>query len=95
MKPSPRPWKNPFSAIITHYSSSSSTQELPATATEKRDNPPKKFQHIAWNTVYAYFEEKVQFDEIHVFFMVIPKGPNENSGLYWSVAYPYISPGFF
>ena len=57
MKPSPRPWKNPFSAIITHYSSSS-TQELPATATEKRDNPPKKFQHIAWNTVYAYLEEK-------------------------------------
>ena len=57
MEPSPRPWKNPFSAIITHYSSSP-TQELPATATEKRDNPPKKFQHIAWNTVYAYFENK-------------------------------------
>ena len=49
----------------------------------KTGQPPKKFQHIAWNTVYAYFGEKSAIlVKIHVFFMVIPKCPNDNSGLY-------------
>ena len=67
MKPSPRPWKNPFSAIITHYSSSSSTQELPATATEKRDNPPKSFNTLHGTQCMHILQIKVQFDKNFMF----------------------------
>ena len=66
MKPSPRPWKNPFSAIITHYSSSS-TQELPATATEKRDNPPKSFNTLHGTQCMHILKIKVQFDKNFMF----------------------------
>ena len=49
----------------------------------KTGQPPQKVStHCMEHSVYIFGRKKCNLIKIHVFFMVIPKGPNENSGLY-------------
>ena len=45
------------------------TQELPATATEKRDNPPKSFNTLHGTQCMHILEKKVQFDKKIICFL--------------------------